>query len=130
MRDGPFADGSCRRAAHYNAYVCVCALSDQGPGANGAAGVDDYAVDADVERGGGRKSGDDVSEGQARRLVLLRCEGEFRARPRAGPASGRETRNAQAAFDSNHSEGKRRSRGDRGTAGERFARADLSRTVR
>ena len=82
-----------------------------------AAGLDHDSLDADVERRGRGESGDDLPEGPARRLDLLRRQGELRARPRAGSASGRQARDAQAAIDPHHSEGQRR----RGSAG-RIAR--------
>jgi hypothetical protein len=94
LRDGTFADGSGGRPAHYDAHFRVCAFSDQGAGANGSFDLDDDSMDADFERGRGGESGDDLSQGEARRLVLFRGERKFRARSRARPASRREARDA------------------------------------
>ena len=107
LRHRPLADGDGRRPAHHHAHVGVRAFPAQGPAAHGLAGVDHDAVDADLQRRRGREPGDDLSEGAARRVDLLRGQGELRARPRAGPASGRQARDAPAALDSYDPQGQR-----------------------
>src|SRR5579863_439004 len=129
MRDGTFADGSGGRTEDHDAYVRLCAFPDQGSGTNRAAYLDDDTLDADFERGRRCESGDDLSQGQAWRLVLLRSERKLRARSRAGSAGGREARDTQAAFDPDDSKGKRRSRSRRRTSRQRFDWSRLSRTV-
>src|SRR4029077_10642601 len=130
LRHGSLADGGGGGAAYYNAYVRFCAISDQRPRTNCFANLDDDALDADIERVRCRESGHDLPQGQAWGLVLLRCQRKLRTRSRAGPASGREARDAQAAIHSNYFERKRWRRSHRGTFRQGFAGAYLPRAIR
>src|SRR5260370_33040071 len=55
-------DGSGRGPAHHDTYDGFCALSRQRAGTDGAAGLGDHSVDADVNRRSSRESAAKLSD--------------------------------------------------------------------
>ena len=116
-----------RITTHTSVFV---RFPDQGSGKDRAAGLDHDSVDAHVQRRGRGESGDDLPEGPARRLDVLRRQGELRARPRAGSAGRRQARDSQAALDPHHPQRQRWRRSAGRIARARPARSHLQRPVR